>query len=192
MRSSLSIRAQIKTHCVTILCLGPLLASGVLADPSSDVAPTPALATSAACTPAPVACDTPPPICEPDTVPEVEACLHGQCPGRCWTGRCVPCASECVSDDDCVLVGRHGCCGDAGDCENGCFWAASRARSASDPCYFEAVCPIPTEVPEGCPDKCEKSSHCGDCPHCKPEIARCEAGACTSAWPSCEPNCVCD
>jgi len=192
MRSSRFIRPRIQVHFVTILCLVLLLPSGALTDPPEEVAPAPVTITSAACHPAPVACDAPPPICGPDTVPEVDPCPHGQCPGRCWTGRCVPCASECVSDDDCALVGRHGCCGDAGDCENGCFWAEPSGRLASDPCYFEAVCPIPTEVPEGCPQKCQESPHCGECPHCGPEVARCEAGVCRSAWPSCEPGCVCD
>jgi hypothetical protein len=139
-----------------------------------------------------VSCTTPPPICDSEMVPEAEPCAHGDCPDRCWTGRCVPCSSECHSDTDCVLVGRHGCCGDAGDCDNGCFWAAPQRRLEGDPCFFEASCPIPSEVPDGCPIECGDDALCNDCPHCAPELARCEAGVCVSAWPSCEPGCVCD
>lgn len=181
-------------HMMISLCAA--LAFGAAASASDTDAPTtPTAPTSepiASCAPATVSCKSARPVCPPGEVAEADPCEYGNCPDRCWTGRCVPCASECLGDADCALVGRHGCCGDAGDCENGCFFAEPRRRLEADACYFDATCPIPSQVPEGCPTACEDSPRCKDCPHCGPELARCEAGICVSAWPSCEPNCVCD
>jgi hypothetical protein len=144
------------------------------------------------CPRAPVLCDAAPPECDPGEVPEAEPCPLGHCPGRCWTGRCVTCGTHCQSDDECQLVGRHGCCGDAGDCAEGCFWAEPRSVLAADTCYFEALCPIPETVAPGCPTACTPDPRCRACPHCGPHSARCEAGWCVSAWTRCEPDCLCD
>jgi hypothetical protein len=89
------------------------------ATPSSDEAPAAGSSLSPLCSPAPVLCDAAPPECEPGEIPEAEPCPMGHCPDRCWTGRCVTCGTHCQSDDECQLVGRHGCCGDAGDCAEG-------------------------------------------------------------------------
>jgi hypothetical protein len=171
-----------------------------------DLAPSPVRAAehaanetaSAASLPTPpcprptVFCDVAPPQCAPGEVPEAQPCPMGHCPGRCWTGRCVACGTLCTGDDDCELVGRHGCCGDAGDCAEGCFWAEARSVAAADPCYFAAVCPIPEAAPAGCPTECTPDARCRACPHCGPSAARCEAGHCVSAWTRCEPDCLCD
>lgn len=142
-----------------------------------------------------VYCEMAIPQCPAGQVPEADPCPGGHCDGRCWTGTCVPCGTECQSDSDCLLVGRHGCCGPAGDCAKGCFWAAPASTLTSDPCTFQAVCPIPSPPPEGCPTDCVPNpslEQCKACPHCGPGLARCEGGLCVSAWPSCEPDCMCD
>lgn len=136
-------------------------------------------------------CNTIGPECPAGHYPEADPCNGGYCPERCWTGSCAPCGNECLSDDDCALVGRHGCCGPAGDCAGGCFWAAPKTVLAEDACSFEAVCPIP-DPPPGCPTECTDDPKCLACPHCGPSLARCEGGVCVSAWPGCEPSCFCD
>ncbi len=146
---------------------------------------------AAACPPPRVFCAAAAPQCPTGTYPEAEPCPGGSCTGRCWTGLCAPCGSECETDADCALVGRHGCCGPAGDCNLGCFWAAPASVLASDPCAFPASCPVP-EPPTGCPTSCTEDPRCLACPHCAPQAARCEGGLCESAWPACEPGCGCD
>lgn len=138
-----------------------------------------------------VSCKMATPECAPGHYPEVDPCLGGHCPTRCWTGKCLPCGSECEDDSDCTLVGRHGCCGMAGDCAQGCFWAAPKDVLSSDPCSFVAECPVP-DPPAGCPTECTDDARCLACPHCAPDYARCEGGICISAWTHCEPFCACD
>jgi hypothetical protein len=138
-----------------------------------------------------VFCNEIPPSCPPGSYPEADPCPHGWCANRCWTGSCATCGTECAGDADCALVGRHGCCGMAGDCFDGCFWAMPVSVLAEDSCYFEADCPVPTSPPS-CPADCVDDPRCLACPHCGPSLARCEGGACVSAWPSCEPTCMCD
>jgi hypothetical protein len=144
------------------------------------------------CPVAQVYCKMMQPDCPEGTTPEPDPCPGGHCPARCWTGKCVPCGTECQSDSDCELVGRHGCCGPAGDCAKGCFWAEPKTVRAADNCYFAATCPIPSTPPAGCPTQCTPDPKCKACPHCGPNAARCEGGLCVSAWTACEPNCMCD
>lgn len=142
--------------------------------------------------PAPVVfCNELPPSCPQGSFPEADPCPMGSCANRCWTGNCMVCEIDCVRDTDCALVGRHGCCGNAGDCARGCSWAMPAGVLAGDPCYFETQCPVPTP-PQGCPIDCTDDPRCLACPHCGPSLARCEGGACVSAWPGCEPTCMCD
>jgi hypothetical protein len=164
------------------------LPDGALPDGATPDGTTPDAA-PAACPGPKVFCDRPPPACPAGSAPVAEPCPNGHCPGRCYTGACAPCASECQRDSDCRLVGRHGCCGPAGDCAMGCFWAAP-AAVLSDPCYFAAGCPVP-RPPAGCPMACTMDPRCVACPHCSPHAARCEGGRCVSAWTRCEPNCFC-
>lgn len=141
------------------------------------------------CPAPPVQCNMPSPACPAGTFAAADPCPNGYCPKRCWTGECLPCAGECKVDSDCALVGKHGCCGAAGDCAKGCFWAAS-ASQLSEPCYFAGVCPVPP-APPGCALDCQDDPACFACPHCGPNLARCEGGSCVSAWTSCEPSCAC-
>lgn len=139
----------------------------------------------------PVVCKMKEPACPANHVAEVDPCPNGYCPNRCYTGKCVPCASECDTDADCALVGFHGCCGNNGDCDKGCFWAAPKMVFSVSKCYFEAKCPVPDPKSGACSNDCKPHSECLACPHCKPDYARCEAGKCVSAWKGCEPNCMC-
>ncbi len=161
-------------------------AAGVDAPRAEDAA---AMDGAAACPRPVVQCEAVGPMCPPGEYPEADPCPGGYCPARCWTGACLPCGTECVADDDCALVGRHGCCGPAGDCGGGCFWAVP-ATALAEACYFPAGCPIPGP-PAGCATACTTDPLCEACPHCGPTSTRCEGGTCESVW-SCEPNCLCD
>src|SRR5262249_40725956 len=99
------------------------------------------------------------------------------------------CGTQCARNEDCVLVGRHGCCGPALDCDRGCFFAVP-VSAMQDSCYFPAVCPVPP-APPGCAMSCMPDPLCLDCPPSPPQATRCEGGFCVSAWTGCEPICVC-
>jgi len=157
------------------------------ADADSDADTDTDTDTGEAGCPAPrVWCDGPPPDCGPDEFPEVDpaGCPNGWCAGRCYTGACAPCATECDADSDCALVTRHGCCCGIGDD----VWARPQGGFAE--CEYEAgTRPAP---PDGCPKTCEESEACLTCYHCSPDSARCEGGRCVEAWTLCEPECGCD
>jgi hypothetical protein len=141
--------------------------------------------------PAPrVFCDEPAPACAAGTYPAVDLdCLGGHCAGRCYTGACLPCAGDCESALDCVLVGRHGCdaCANIG----GCADAVPLGAASEDECYFTYIEP-PPPPPAGCPTTCIDDPLCPRCWHCGPDSVRCEGGRCVPTWSSCEPACVCD
>ena len=136
-----------------------------------------------------VFCDAPPPDCSAGTFPEAEPCGGGNCPRRCWTGRCLPCITECDRDADCVLVGRFGCCPVGGG--DLCRWGTPRSYIEKDPCAFEGGEPMPNDPPKGCPAECLGDPVCGECAHCSPDSVRCEGGQCVGVFSYCEPSCAC-
>ncbi len=113
-----------------------------------------------------VFCNEAPPECAPGAYPEPTVYKGGDCKHRCWTGRCEPCATECMSDADCTVVGIQLGGGDS--------WSCIGAVAAP-----VAEC---QEDPGGCSSFGFPVCVCT-------AFARCEGGSCTLAH-ECEPDCT--
>ena len=113
-----------------------------------------------------VFCSASPPACPPGTYPEATDYAGGDCPERCWTGRCEPCDTDCDDDDDCTVVWTQ-----IGD-----------DRSWS--CTSAVAIPITScgSNPNGCAYPGGSVCVCS-------AFARCEGGTCRLGH-ECEPNCT--
>lgn len=143
----------------------------------------------------------PRPACPPGTYPQVvpggcELCAWCQdscCPF--YSGACLPCAGECLSDRDCVLANRFGCLDES--CRNvqSCAWAAPASDLARDPCLYDVRSATTPPPPAGCPARCSlpgTSPLCKACAHCAPDGVSCAAGRCVATWRGCARLEACD